>query len=76
MAFPEYTEAWKFLGQPGSAADIKNAFDSVDVDKSGLIDWQEFVFSFMGEKASNYGVLADMETLERMMDETLVASNV
>jgi len=51
LAFAEYSEAWKFLGQPGNDADIKRAFDSVDVDGSGLVAWDEFVFSIMGEKA-------------------------
>merc|ERR1712048_783462 len=71
MAFPEYVEAWTFLDQPGTREDIKKAFDSVDVDNSGVVDWGEFVFSIMGAKASNYGVLADMETLQKLLDETL-----
>ena len=48
----------KFLGQTGLEADIKNAFDGVDVDGSGLVEWTEFCFSIMGEKSSKYGVLA------------------
>ena len=60
LAFPEYYEAWKFLGQPGSDDQIKQAFDSVDVDATGLVDFEEFIFSIMGEKALKYGVLADM----------------
>ena len=47
MAFPEYCEAWKFLGQTGNDSVIRRAFDSVDVDGSGLIEWDEFVFSIM-----------------------------
>ena len=45
-------EAWRFLAQPGTEKDIKNAFDSVDVDGSGLVEWEEFVFSIMGQEAS------------------------
>merc|ERR1712083_755943 len=45
LGYPEYNEAWKFLQQPGNDQDIKNAFDSVDVDGSGLVEWNEFVFS-------------------------------
>merc|ERR1719204_1459240 len=71
LGYPEYNEAWKFLGQPGTDADIKKAFDSVDVDGSCLVEWNEFVFSIMGEKATNYGVLADMEKLHTLMDHTL-----
>eukprot|EP00492_Amphilonche_elongata_P003408 TRINITY_DN3726_c0_g1_i1.p1 TRINITY_DN3726_c0_g1~~TRINITY_DN3726_c0_g1_i1.p1 ORF type:complete len:148 (-),score=41.24 TRINITY_DN3726_c0_g1_i1:58-501(-) len=42
LGFPEYVEAWKFLNQPGNMEEMKAAFDSVDVDSSGLIEWIEF----------------------------------
>merc|ERR1719204_689096 len=71
LQFPEYMEAWKFLNQPGTDRDIKNAFDSVDVDSSGLVDRDEFIFSIMGKKAVNFGMLADMELLERLMETTM-----
>merc|ERR1712007_27586 len=67
LAFPEYYEAWKFLGQPGSDEQIKQAFDSVDVDGTGLVDWEEFVFSIMGEKALNFGSLAEMDLLKGLL---------
>merc|ERR1719210_818934 len=67
LAFPEYYEAWKFLGQPGSDDQIKQAFDSVDVDATGLVDFEEFIFSIMQEKALKYGVLADMERLKTLL---------
>jgi Ca2+-binding EF-hand superfamily protein len=67
MQYPEYSEAWKFLGQPGDETAIKRAFDSVDVDGSGLVDWEEFVFSIMGEKALKFGTLADMEMLQTLL---------
>ena len=44
-------EAWKFLNQPGSDEDIKRAFDAVDIDGSQLVEFDEFVFSIMGEAA-------------------------
>eukprot|EP00494_Astrolonche_serrata_P024105 UN24363 len=71
LGYPEYCEAWKFLDQPGGAAAMKKAFDGVDIDQSGLVEWDEFVFSIMGEKAANYGVLADMEDLQRLLKNTL-----
>jgi Ca2+-binding EF-hand superfamily protein len=71
LGYPEYVEAWKFLQQPGTVKQIKQAFDSVDVDGSSLVDRDEFVFSIMGEKAMKHGVLADMEKLERLLDVTL-----
>eukprot|EP00493_Phyllostaurus_siculus_P015783 UN16026 len=71
LGFPEYMEAWKFIGQPGTDADIKKAFDGVDIDRSGLLTWTEFVFSIMGKKAQNYGVLADMESLQDLLKETV-----
>jgi len=55
LQYPEYSEAWKFLGQPGRADDIKRSFDNVDVDGSGYVEWTEFAFSIMGEEALNYG---------------------
>ena len=45
LQFPEYREAWKFLQQPGTDDDIKKAFDSVDINSSGLVEWDKFVFS-------------------------------
>ena len=71
LGFPEYVEAWKFLGLQGSADEIKKAFDSVDVDGSGIVDWDEFCFSIMGDKATKYGVLADMEDLQRLLKNTV-----
>jgi Ca2+-binding EF-hand superfamily protein len=70
LGFPEYSEAWKFLGRPGDEAAIKNCFDSVDVDGSGLVEWSEFSFSLMGEKALQFGPLADLETLSMLMGDT------
>merc|ERR1712156_1038562 len=66
LGFPEYVEAWKFLGLQGKDSEIKKAFDSVDVDGSNVVDWDEFCFSIMGEKATKYGTLADMEELQRL----------
>merc|ERR1712038_416326 len=68
LQFPEYTSAWRFLNQPGSDSDIKNAFDGVDVDRSGLVDRDEFVFSIMGPDAANFGPIADMDRLDSLMD--------
>jgi Ca2+-binding EF-hand superfamily protein len=65
LQYPEYSEAWKFLNLQGGEKAIKSAFDSVDVDSSGLVEWSEFVFSIMGDKALKYGVLADLEALAR-----------
>merc|ERR1719461_2459226 len=68
LQFPEYTAAWRFLSQPGSSTDIRNAFNSVDVDRSGLVDRDEFVLSIMGPRANNFGPIADMDRLDALMD--------
>jgi hypothetical protein len=68
LGFPEYLEAWKFLSQPGTDEDIKRAFDAVDVDASGLVEFDEFIFSIMGETALKYGPLADMEKLTGLLE--------
>merc|ERR1719461_1903712 len=68
LQFPEYKSAWRFLNQPGSDNDIKGAFDGVDVDRSGLVDRDEFVFSIMGPKAADFGPIADMDRLDALMD--------
>merc|ERR1719461_1771896 len=70
LGYPEYVQAWRYLGQPGTEADIKKAFDSVDLDHSGLVEWDEFVFSIMGEEALQYGHLADMERLSILLEAT------
>ena len=68
MAFPEYLEPWRFLNQPGEDAQVKQAFDSVDVDESGVVDFDEFVFSIMGEDALKYGKLAALEKLVSLLE--------
>jgi Ca2+-binding EF-hand superfamily protein len=58
------------LNRPGSDEDIKRAFDQIDVDGTGLVEWNEFSFSLMGEKALNFGALADLEILDNLLQET------
>lgn len=58
------------MGRGGSDADIKKAFDSVDIDGSGLVEWNEFAFSMMGEEAMNYGPLANLEVLNDLLTDT------
>ena len=70
LGLPEYGEAWKFLGRGGNEDEIKKAFDSVDIDGSGLVAIEEFVMSLMGKKAMNFGALADLEILVKLLDET------
>jgi len=65
----EYKKAWKFLGKPGTEQDMENAFRSVDIDDSGYIEWDEFVFSLQGEEAMKYGLLADMELMLTLLGE-------
>merc|ERR1719361_1626841 len=67
LIFNEYREAWKFLSLPGDANEIKAAFDKVDIDRSGAVDFTEFSFSIMGEEAGNYGYLADLEMLQTLL---------
>jgi len=71
LGYPEYNAAWRFLGQRGTDRDIKNAFDTVDVDRSGLVDRDEFILSIMGPEAEKYGPIADLEKLDAMMDGLL-----
>jgi len=65
----EYQKAWKFLGKPGTEADMEAAFTGVDIDGSGLIEWDEFVFSLQGEEAQKYGLLADMEVMLSLLED-------
>lgn len=48
---------------------MDNAFTSVDIDNSGFIEWDEFVFSLQGEEAQKYGLLADMEVMLTLLSE-------
>jgi len=65
----EYKKAWKFLGRPGTNEDMEAAFSGVDIDNSGFIEWEEFVFSLQGEEAAKYGLLADMELMLTLLGE-------
>jgi len=65
----EYKKAWKFLGRPGTDEEIVSAFKGVDVDNSGFIEWEEFVFSLQGDEAAKYGLLADMEKMLELLAE-------
>ena len=40
LGWSEYLEAWRFIDQPGTDADVKLAFDGVDVDNCGNVDWE------------------------------------
>lgn len=40
----------KYFGKVMSEEDVDNLFDSVDIDKSGYIDYSEFVIATMNEK--------------------------
>ena len=35
-----------------------------------MVEWAEFAFSLMGEKALQFGTLADLEILNSLLDET------
>merc|ERR1712156_3809 len=70
LGFEEYLESWKFLNRPGTDEEIKKTFDAIDIDGTGLVEWNEYAFSLMGEKAMNYGPLADLETLDGLLQET------
>ena len=39
----EFKQAWFFLGLKGSRAELDASFASVDANKSGLIDLNEFI---------------------------------
>merc|ERR1719216_642590 len=67
LQYPEYQEAWRFLNLPGDQTAAKEAFDKVDIDRSGNVDLQEFLYSIMGEEAKNYGYFADLEILQILL---------
>merc|ERR1711953_1500711 len=70
LGFSEYKEAWAFLNRPGGPDEVKRTFDSIDVDGTGFIEWNEFAFSLMGEGALKFGPLADLELLQSLLSDT------
>eukprot|EP00492_Amphilonche_elongata_P002204 TRINITY_DN2480_c0_g1_i1.p1 TRINITY_DN2480_c0_g1~~TRINITY_DN2480_c0_g1_i1.p1 ORF type:complete len:181 (+),score=44.24 TRINITY_DN2480_c0_g1_i1:121-663(+) len=70
LGYSEFLESWRFLNRPGTEAEIKAAFDGVDVDKSGLVEFTEYAFALMGEKALQFSPLADLELLNTLLDDT------
>lgn len=71
LQFPEYSEAWRFLNLPGDSTAVKASFDKVDIDRSGTVDLPEFLYSIMGEDASKYGYLSDMELLATLLEQLI-----
>ena len=49
---------------------MEAAFKGVDIDNSGYVEWDEFVFSLQGEEAQKYGLLADMEVTLSLLEGT------
>ena len=47
----QYKQAWKLIGQRGTEKDAELAFKRTDIDDSGYIDWNEFLFSILGDDA-------------------------
>lgn len=60
----------EILKQTRMRSRANEAFDGVDVNGSGIVDWNEFVFSLMGETAAEFGPLADLELLQELLTET------
>ena len=54
----------------------KKVFFSTDIDGSGTIDWNEFLFSILGDDAGDYGLLADLDTIEKQVDVTCVLAPI
>ena len=52
----EYKKVWNFNFI--FLLSMEASFKGVDIDNSGYIEWDEFVFSLQAQK---YGLLADME---------------
>merc|ERR1712224_573693 len=55
--------------QPGTDEDVKRAFDGVDIDQSGYVELDEFLFSIMGEACEKYHPAADMEKVAGYLDK-------
>ena len=64
-------EFWLFwvLGQRGTDKDAILAFERTDIDNSGYIDWNEFLFSILGDDAGDYGLVADLDTVMKLVTE-------
>merc|ERR1712025_64076 len=75
LQFPEYQEAWRFLNLPGDNNAAKKAFDSVDIDRNGNVDIEEFLYSIMGEDAKDYGYHADLEILKELLEKLLAGDD-
>lgn len=69
----EYNKVWEFLGEKGGKEASDKAFNLVDVDHSGFIEFSEFAFSLMGEGALSYLYGAStLSELSRLLDKLAV----
>ena len=69
-AMQNMLEPGEFLQRPGSEKEIKQTFDSIDVDGTGFVEWSEFAFSLMGEDALKFGPLAYLQVLAAILEDT------
>ena len=49
LGYSEFLESWTFLNRSGTENEIKQAFDGVDIDKSGLVKFSEYEFALIGK---------------------------
>lgn len=60
LEFPEFTEAWRFLGLKGSLDEIRNAYKTVDTDGSGKI----LVTCIIESRPVSLNLFSDAKTIE------------
>merc|ERR1719242_2284780 len=71
LSYREFKQAWQSMNLGGSDEEIKQAFQSVDADYSGLIEWSEFSKAIKESRLSELGIQAVLSSIGLEMDNIL-----
>merc|ERR1712156_114808 len=71
LSYREFKDAWEYMNLGGGDAEVKAAFSSVDVDYSGVVEYNEFASAIKESRLSELGIQAVMGSIGVELDSIL-----